>query len=175
MLIGFYSVKIGKRQPHGTRFLLFLVLLLLLTKAAKAQVPAALVGRWALKQITFEARRPLPDSLQAKLFYSPAGETNAAVKEGSLTVEVEFRADGTYDYEMARQNQKEPFYAEHGRFEVKNGRLFSYGTTDDHSEPTLDKQTIVRLTRNVLQVEFPIWRPEQQVFQQIRYVRVSGR
>jgi hypothetical protein len=172
MLSNFSDMKRRKREPHGLRFSLLIVVLLLLTTATKAQVPAGLVGRWALKQITFEARRPLADSLQAKLFHSPAGETNAAVKEGSLTVEVEFRADGSYDYEMARQ--KEPFYSEHGRFEVKNGMLYSYSTAEEHSEPTLDKQSIIRLTRNVLQVEFPIWRPEQQVFQQIRYERVAG-
>jgi hypothetical protein len=173
MLSNFSDMKVRKRKPHGSRFALLLLLLLLLTTATKAQIPAALVGRWALKQITFEARRPLADSLQAKLFYSPAGETNAAVKEGSLTVEVEFRADGSYDYNMIRQNQ--PFYSEHGRFEVKNGVLYSYSTTEGRSEPTLDKQSIIRLSRNVLQVEFPIWRPEQQVFQQIRYGRVTSR
>jgi hypothetical protein len=172
MLLTLFPVEAKKRQPYGLRFSLGL-LLLLLVQSAWAQVPPALVGRWALKQITFEARRPLPDSLQKKLFYSPAGETNAAVKEGTLTVQVEFRADGTYSYEMIRD--KQPFYTEQGRYEVKDGLLTSYSTATDHSTPSLDTQLIVKLTRTVLQVEFPIWKPEQKVFQQIRYVRAAAR
>ncbi|TGE08360.1 hypothetical protein [Hymenobacter fodinae] len=172
MRLSFRFLEPAKRKLYGSRFFL-VFLLVVVVQNAGAQVPAALVGRWTLKQITFEARRPLPDSLQQKLFYSPAGETNAAVKEGTLTVQVEYRADGTYDYEMIRD--KQPFYTERGRYEVKNGLLTSYSTTSDSNAPSLDTQAIVKLTRNVLQVEFPIWKPEQKVFQQIRYVRVAAR
>jgi hypothetical protein len=172
MWLSSFFYKPEKRKPYGSRFSVVLLLTLGM-QSAWAQVPPALVGRWALKQITFEARRPLPDSLQQKLFYSPAGETNAAVKEGTLTVQVEFRADGMYTYEMIRD--KQPFYSEQGRYEVKDGVLTSYSTATDHSTPSLDTQLIVKLTRTVLQVEFPIWKPEQKVFQQIRYVRVAAR
>ncbi|QJX47979.1 hypothetical protein HMJ29_13940 [Hymenobacter taeanensis] len=169
ILIPFETVK---RQLYSWRFCLVLFLLLL-AQSVQAQVPQALVGRWALQQISFEARRPLPDSLQQKLFYSPAGETNSAVKEGTLTVQIEFRADGTYRYEMIRE--KQPFYTEQGRYQVKNGVLTSYSADTDHSAPTLDTQAITKLTRKVLQVEIPIWKPEQRVFQQIRYVRLANR
>ncbi|SNR34315.1 MULTISPECIES: hypothetical protein [Hymenobacter] len=147
-----------------------LLVCLLVAAALPAWAQDNVVGRWALELISYEARHTLPDSLVEKLYHSPAGETNNAIRNGTLTVQVEYRADGTYNYSMQRRLEAQPYYTEHGRYSVQNGVLRSYATAQDAA--AADAQTIIRLNRKLLEVEFPIWAPELHVFEQLRYRRL---
>lgn len=75
---------------------------LLAAVAGPAQAQPTLAGRWALRQIAFEAPATLPDSLQEKLFHNPAADTNIGISSGALTLVVDFRADSTYTYTTTR-------------------------------------------------------------------------
>jgi len=148
---------------------MYYLLLSFLLGWTAAPTPPALAGRWAVRQIYFEARRPLPDSLQEQLMDSPVGDTNAALKHGEQTMVVTFLPDSTYRYVLSRYGQ--PTWQEQGRYAIRHGVLRAH-TTDARTTSALDGQRIVKLTRRELRLEQPIWQPAQQVFQQTQYQRL---
>ncbi|WBA43794.1 hypothetical protein [Hymenobacter canadensis] len=147
-------------------------LLLLLTAAGTAQAQAPLTGRWSLRQIAFEAPATLPDSLQEKLFHSPAAETNIGISNGELTLVVEFRPDSTYTYTTTRGGRL--VLTEQGTYSVRRNQLYtrSSQTTDD---PLFNGQLLLELTRRKLLLQTPIWQPELQIFEQLEYVRLPAK
>ncbi|WP_219156739.1 hypothetical protein [Hymenobacter profundi] len=148
---------------------MYSLLLSFLLSGTAAPTPPTLVGRWAMRQIYFEARRPLPDSLQDKLMDSPVGDTNAALKSGEQTALVTFFPDSTYRYELSRAGQ--PTLQEEGSYTIRQG-LLRVSTLNAQPISALDGQRIVKLTRRELRLEHPIWQPTQQVFRQTYYQRL---
>ena len=162
----------GRRFLFALRGQALLLLLVLATEPLRAQVPPALPGRWALQQIAYEARRPLSDSLQEQLFHSPAADTNIGITNGTLLLEVEFRANGSYTYTTSRQGQV--VHSEQGRYEVRGGKLYSQ-TADTTATPLFDGQRIVQLTRRKLLLQSPFLDPALQLFEQLLYVRLPAK
>lgn len=144
---------------------------LLAAVAGPARAQPTLAGRWALRQIAFEAPATLPDSLQEKLFHSPAADTNIGISSGALMLVVDFRADSTYTYTTARQGNVT--HTEQGTYSVRRGRLFTR-SSQAPNEPLFDGQAILELTRRRLQLQSPIWQPELQVFEQLEYQRLPA-
>jgi len=144
----------------------FLLSSALLTPAA-AQT---LVGEWELRQVTFMARQPLPDSLQAVLIDdSAAFTTNEQLQRHQLTVRLTLRADSTYRLHTSRPGQ--PATTETGTYSLRHQQLRARTTT---GEPALfDGQLLTRLTKRALVWEHPIWGDGYQVYRQLNYVRLN--
>jgi hypothetical protein len=147
------------------------VLLLLVAGAETAQAQASLTGRWSLRQIAFEAPLTLPDSLQEKLFHSPAADTNLGISSGELTLVVEFRSDSTYTYTTTRRGWL--VHTEQGTYSVRHNCLYTR-SPQALDGPLFDGQLLLELTRRKLLLQTPIWQPELQIFEQLEYVRLPA-
>jgi len=167
-------MSIFPRRGYATllRSFALLLLVMLIAEPLQAQVPPALVGRWALQQIAYEASRPMPDTLQEQLFHSPAADTNIGITNGELLLVVDFRPDGTYTYTTSRRNKA--VHAEQGRYEVRKGRLYSQAT-DTTATPLFDGQEIVQLTRRKMLLQSPFLNPSFQLFEQLLYSRLPSK
>jgi hypothetical protein len=164
--------SLGRRPLFALRCLALLLLLVLAAEPLRAQVPPALPGRWALRQIAYEALRPLSDSLQEQLFHSPAADTNIGISNGELLLVVDFRPDGTYSYTTSRRSKA--VHTERGRYEVRKGKLYSQAT-DTTAIPLFDGQEIVQLTRRKMLLQSPFLNPSLQLFEQLLYFRLPSK
>lgn len=145
--------------------------LLLLAAAGSARAQPTLAGRWALRQIAFEAPISLPDSLREALFHGPAADTNRGIGSGELTLVVELRPDSTYTYSTTRRGRV--VETERGTYSVRRNRLFSRGSHTQES-PLFDGQLIEELSRRKLLLQSPVWQPELQVFELLEYQRLPA-
>ena len=162
----------GRGYATLLRSFALLLLVVLVAEPLRAQVPPALVGRWALQQIAYEASRPMPDTLQEQLFHSPAADTNIGISNGELLLVVDFRPDGTYCYTTSRRSKA--VHTEQGRYEVRKGKLYSQAT-DTTATPLFDGQEIVQLTRRKMLLQSPFLNPSLQLFEQLLYFRLPNK
>ncbi|WP_188812452.1 hypothetical protein [Hymenobacter cavernae] len=136
---------------------------------AAQPVPKALLGTWQLQQLAFDARRPLTDTQIEQLYHDPAGEINQELKLGKLVQRLTFRADGTYLLSIKQLTQGE--MSEQGQYWLRQDTL--YARTTGGQIAGFSGEVLARLKGQVLVLEFPFWKPEDQVFEQERYQRVK--
>ena len=139
-------------------------------QTSKQPLPKGLLGTWQLQQLAFDARRPLNDSQIEQLFHDPAGDINQELKQGKLVQQLTFRADGTYLLNIKQTAQGS--MSEQGQYWLRNDTL--YARTNAGQVAAFSGEVLARLKGQVLVLEFPFWKPEDQVFEQEKYQRVKN-
>jgi len=160
------------QHPKGLLSGLFLATLPLCVHAqqpAASRLAKGLLGTWQLQQLAFDARRPLNDAQIEQLFHDPAGEINQELKQGKLIQRLTFRADGTYLLSIKQAEQGA--MSEQGKYWIGNDTL--YARTAGGQMAAFSGEGLGQLKKQVLVLEFPFWRPQDQVFEQERYQRVK--
>jgi hypothetical protein len=142
---------------------------LLIAPAARAQVPALLLGQWEMHQISFVAHHTVPPDIMERMDNPEVGELNQEVAADVAHLKVEFRPDGTYSFTVQRLGQ--PDRLETGTYSVRANMLLaqSPGTPGGSS---FDQQRLIQLNRRKLVVEFPIENELPGVVEEIEYRRV---
>ncbi|MEJ7665946.1 MAG: hypothetical protein WKG07_43720 [Hymenobacter sp.] len=74
---------------------------------AAAQTASLLPGRWAMRQISFIATQTVPPAMLERMDDPEVAELNQELRAGAAHLQVEFRADGTYQFTIARAGQPE--------------------------------------------------------------------
>jgi hypothetical protein len=138
-------------------------------QAAQPRVPKNLLGTWQLQQLAFDARRPLNDAQIEQLFHDPAGDINQELKQGKLVQQLTFRPDGTYLLTIKQVTQGA--MSEQGIYWVRNDTL--YARTANGQTAAFSGEVLARLKAQILVLEFPFWKPQDQVFEQEKYQRVK--
>ena len=136
---------------------------------ANQQIPKNLLGTWQLQQLAFDARRHLSEEEIERLFHDPSALINQELKQQKLVQQLTFRADGTYLLSVKQATQGA--MSEQGQYWVSHDTL--YARTAHGQEAAFSGEVLARLKGQVLILEFPFWKPEDQVFEQERYQRVK--
>ncbi|OUJ73543.1 hypothetical protein [Hymenobacter crusticola] len=142
---------------------------LLAQQATPPSVLKNLVGTWQLQQLAFDARRPLNDAQIEQLFHDPAGDINQELKQGKLIQQLTFRPDGSYLLSIKQAAQGA--MSERGTYWVRNDTL--YARTANDQIAAFSGEVIARAKGQWLILEFPFWKPQDQVFEQEKYQRVK--
>lgn len=145
---------------------------LLLAAAGRAQVPALLLGQWELRQIAFVTNQTVSHEIMERMDNPEVAELNQEVAAGTARLLVEFRPDGTYQFNVQRPDQ--PAHVEAGTYDVRARQLLAQrpGTEGGSS---FDGQRIVELSRRRLVVGFLVGNELPGVVEEIEYRRVSER
>jgi hypothetical protein len=146
------------------------ILSLLGASSAQAQVPALLVGRWEMRQISFVAERAVPDSVLHQMDNPQVADLNIALAAGEAKAIVDFRPDGTYQFTLVRAGQTER--AEAGSYSVKNNTLVAQSPATPGGS-SFDDQLLTRLTRRVLIVTFVVGPELPGVLEEVEYRRAN--
>ncbi|WP_324673682.1 hypothetical protein [Hymenobacter sp. GOD-10R] len=153
----------------GGLLLLLLPVPLSAQQATQPSVPKYLLGTWQLQQLAFDARRPLNDAQIEQLFHDPAGEINQELKHGQLIQQLTFRPDGSYLLSIRQATQGA--MSEQGTYWVRHDTL--YARTASGQAAAFSGEVLARLKAKELILEFPFWKPQDQVFEQEKYQRVK--
>lgn len=145
-------------------------LLLAAPGAGRAQVPAALLGQWEMRQISFVANQPVPPNIQERMDNPEVAELNQEVASGTARLLVEFRADGTYQFTVARSGQ--PTRVEAGTYSVRDGTLFAQSPATE-SGASFDNQQLGQLNRRRLVLDFQVGSELPGVLEEVEYHRVQ--
>lgn len=146
--------------------LLLQLLQLLLPGWMPADAPR-LAGRWQQRETSFVARNGLTAAQQEQLNDSLTADLNTQLRKGQATMTLTLDPAGNYRY--ARQAKRAAGSAVAGTWHLSRDTLYLRAQTASPALPPMLR--VVRLTRRVLVLEFPIWKPADQVYQQVRFRR----
>lgn len=137
---------------------------------AQAQVPALLLGRWEVRQISFVTTQAVPPDLLARMDNPEVAELNQELAAGVASLVVAFRPDGTYSFTITRAGQ--PDQVESGTYTVKDQTLFAQSAAAG-SGSSFDNQRLVQVSRRRLVVEFAVGSDLPGVQEEVEYRRVQ--
>ncbi|MDJ0366271.1 hypothetical protein QMK33_14015 [Hymenobacter sp. H14-R3] len=155
-------------HPVYWRRLWLLAGLVLLMGRACAQVPAALLGQWELRQISFVTDQGADPALLARMDNPEVAALNRAVTAGTARLLVTFRPDGTYAFSIARPGQ--PVRNEIGTYFVRDNTLFAQSPATAGGS-SFDHQRLVQVGRRKLVVEFLVGEELPGVLEEVEYRR----
>ena len=156
-------------MPAGWRTLVGLASLGLPLASARAQVPAALLGQWELRQISFVTSQGADPDLLARMDNPEVAALNQDVAGGAAHLRVTFRPDGTYAFEVTRPGQ--PARNETGTYRVQGKTLFAQSPATEGGS-SFDHQLLVQVSRRKLVVEFLVGEELPGVTEEVEYRRV---
>ncbi len=139
-------------------------------KPAAAQAAALLPGRWEMRQISFIATQAVPPAVLERMDDPEVAELNQELRAGAAHLQVEFRADGTYQFTIARAGQ--PARLETGTYQLTATtlRAQSPGTAGGSS---FDDQRVTQLTRRRLLIEFLVGENLPGILEEVEYRRIQ--
>lgn len=137
--------------------------------AAPGPVPPQLLGRWQARQISLVTRHAVPPQVQEQMNDSAMAVANAELRHHTLEQVVEFRPDGTYCYNQARQHQ--PVATEAGTYEVQRN-VIEGQVSGLAARSSFAQWRIAQLGRRQLVLEQPIWADSLGISQQIAFRRL---
>lgn len=143
--------------------------LVLLLGHARAQVPAALLGEWELRQISFVTDQGAAPELLARMDNPEVAALNREVTAGTARLRVAFRPDGTYVFSIARPGQ--PARNETGTYIVQNKTLFAQSPATAGGS-SFDHQRLVQVSRRKLVVDFLVGEELPGVTEEVEYRRL---
>lgn len=156
------------RRRYSLFWLAFWAAGLLAVRPGWAQVPVLLPGQWELRQISFVANQTVPPDMLARMDNPEVADLNREMASGTAHLVVEFRPDGSYQFEVQRAGQ--PSHTEQGTYHVSGKTLLaqSPGTEGGSS---FDQQQLLELTRRRLVVQFLVGDELPGVFEELEYRR----
>jgi hypothetical protein len=143
---------------------------LLLAGRTRAQVPAALLGQWELRQISFVTDQGAAPELLARMDNPEVAALNREVTGGTAHLLVTFRPDGTYAFSITRLGQ--PSRNEIGTYSVQGKTLFAQSPTTVGGS-SFDHQRLVQVGRRKLVVDFLVGEELPGVTEEVEYRRLK--
>lgn len=144
--------------------------LLLLGARTRAQVPAALLGQWELRQISFVTDQGATPELLARMDNPEVAALNREVTAGTAHLLVTFRPDGTYAFSITRAGR--PARNETGTYYVQHKTLFAQSPTTAGGS-SFDHQRLVQVGRRKLVVDFLVGEDLPGVTEEVEYRRLQ--
>lgn len=137
---------------------------------SRAQVPAALLGQWELRQISFVTDQGAAPELLARMDNPEVAALNREVAGGTARLLVTFRPDGTYAFSITRSGQ--PARNETGTYYVQNKTLFAQSPATAGGS-SFDHQRLVQVGRRKLVVDFLVGDELPGVTEEVEYRRLQ--
>ena len=135
------------------------------------KAPPTRLGRWKTRQIGFTITGATPDSVRDQLDNSEVAGLNQAMFYGEALLEVEFKADSTYEFTIMRGGETMRY--ETGTFSVRQGQLLA-NSPNSLDGSSFNDQKILKLARRSLVLAFPTGPQQPGVIEEIEYVRVGS-
>lgn len=139
-------------------------------QVGRAQVPNLLVGKWAVRQISFVAQPPVADSVLHQMDNPQVASLNNAIRDGGSQLVVEFRPDGTYQFVQTIASRVER--TEQGTYAAQGTTLYGQSLTTDGGS-SFNNQQITRLTRRILLLTFLVGPNLPGVSEEVEYRRLA--
>ena len=137
---------------------------------AAAQTAPLLPGRWEMRQISFIATQAVPPAVLERMDDPEVAELNQELRAGAAHLQVEFRADGTYQFTIARAGQPERLETGTYQLTATTLRAQSPGTAGGSS---FEDQRVTQLTRHRLIIEFLVGEDLPGILEEVEYRRVQ--